>query len=291
MSGARPPAAAGRSAVATRTRARSRSARRFLHGDEKRSRRKAPLRSATKTMPRTSGSPAPKRRDLSSKVTRGSPEGEKTLADVLAGDPRAGARHDRVGGGASEKEPLAPRDAKAAEAFQLVARLDALGDQLGVDALAERRERTHDLALDPVLVEARDERVSHFHVLRPELHDGLEARVARARVVDREPEAGRPEPPDDLAKRRVIEDDLFLRKLENDVPVHAAHLGEIAVVEKHRVREKPRRGVHEQTLFSRDSRERREDRLDAKALPPPGGGGPPPPPGGAHPGVAAGGPA
>ena len=108
--------------------------------------------------------------------------------------------------------------------------------------------------------------MGHLHVLRPELHDGFEARVARAGVVDRESEAGRAQPPDDLAERRVVEDDFLLRKLEHDVPVHAAHLGEVAVVQEHRVREKPRRGVHEEALFPRGPGERREDRLDAQAF-------------------------
>src|SRR5262249_32866268 len=131
---------------------------------------------------------------------------------------------------------------------------------------ADRRERGDDLALDAVVVEAEDERARVLDVLRPDLEDRFEPRVARAGVVDRDGEAGGTQELQHLPEGGVAPHDLLLGDLENDRRMRPADLGEVPFVQEDRVREKARRGVDEEGSSPDRRPDTPEDRLEAETL-------------------------
>src|SRR5262249_31541346 len=122
--------------------------------------------------------------------------------------------------GHAEVEALAVRDAEAPAFLEVLGRLDAFRDALGVDAAREVDEHLDDVALDRVGVEARHERVGDLQEVRAQLGDGLERRVAGSGIVDRDPEALAPQGVERGPERRNVADGGALRDLEHDAVAH-----------------------------------------------------------------------
>src|ERR1700720_2655095 len=80
-----------------------------------------------------------------------------TFEALLRGS--AGALGADLERGAPQEEPLSERDVQIDQGLALGLDLDALGDQGGADAVADRREARDDLPLDRVVVEVAHERV------------------------------------------------------------------------------------------------------------------------------------
>src|SRR6185503_18763575 len=139
-------------------------------------------------------------------------------------------------------------------------------DERGLDLLAQGGERGDDLALDGVRVQVAHDRGGDLDVLRPELEDRLQARIARARVVDRDLQPRVAEAVQRLAEGGVVVHDFLLRYLDHHVRVRPPDGLEVALVQEHGVPEQAGRGVHEQLLARDRARHLREDRLQAEAL-------------------------
>ena len=88
-----------------------------------------------------------------------------------------------------EEPPLAEHHAQVEQRRQLGLRLDPLCDHLGSDLLRKVDQRLQQAALDQVAVDVADQRDVELQVVGLDLHQGLQARVAGAHVVDGDPEA------------------------------------------------------------------------------------------------------
>ena len=85
------------------------------------------------------------------------------------------------------------RNARGHHGRELVARLDALGDDGRALGEAERVQRLQQLLLARVHGHAGDQRAVELHEVRSELGDVAEVGVTRAEVIERDLDAARAE--------------------------------------------------------------------------------------------------
>ena len=136
------------------------------------------------------------------------------LADRLAGavEPLGRARRAAAAGSASSPGSCRSRAARAGRSVAL--RLDALGDDLEAEVVAERDDRAHDRGVVGVAVHVEHERAVDLELRDREPGEVGERRVAGAEVVDRDADAERLEPADDVRRPRGIRDDRALGDLD-----------------------------------------------------------------------------
>ena len=121
------------------------------------------------------------RRVAGARARAASPSGASASISAVIGDRRrAGGRRGSPGRG--------PRPASRSTR-QLRRLLDALGDGLEVERLAEPQDREDDRRLGRPVVEARDERAVDLQLVDREAAEVVQRRVAGPEVVDREPDA------------------------------------------------------------------------------------------------------
>ena len=88
--------------------------------------------------------------------------------------------------GAAEQPALREVDLALAQHLELLAALDALGDDDGADLAGEGPQRAQQRLAVGVLVDVGDEAAGELEEVRAQLDDVLERRVAGAGVVDRD---------------------------------------------------------------------------------------------------------
>src|SRR5207344_165903 len=91
----------------------------------------------------------------------------------------------------AEEVSLALVAAKAPQLRELLRRLDALGHRLEPERAAQADDGAHDRGISTVRGQARDERAVDLEHVDREALEIAQARVARAEVVDGEPDANR----------------------------------------------------------------------------------------------------
>ena len=122
---------------------------------------------------------------------------------------------------AGERVPLRVGDVDAGERAQLAELLDALGADGGAGGRREVGERLQQRELRRVLVDAGDERAVDLDDVRAHADELLEAGVARAGVVERDPRAAGPQRGQRELERAVLVEGLVLGQLDHD-PVEVA---------------------------------------------------------------------
>src|SRR5262245_14560360 len=141
-------------------------------------------------------------------------------------------------GGLAEEPALAERDAEPAERVELLEGVEALADDARAEPVGDRAERPQQLLAPRVLIDAVHEGAVDLDEVRRELHHRLEARVARARIVERDLEAEAAVVVAHLAEDVEVADRLLLRDLEDHVAGP-----EPAGLERLRDRLGPERGI------------------------------------------------
>src|SRR4029453_14063885 len=117
---------------------------------------------------------------------------------------------------ASEEEALAVRDAQRLQDTQLLARLDAFGDDLRVHLSSEAHQRLEEILLDLPAVDPAHEDVVELQVIGLDVRERGQVRVAGADVVDGDAKVLRAEFREDFAEEPLVDGVRALGDLQDD---------------------------------------------------------------------------